>query len=846
MSDAKWIWRSGGESCPRNAFTWFRKVVDLPSLPGRPELRFSANSNARLLINGQVVRRKVSRYMEDRVTCDVVEVGPWLRVGRNVILVEHHNWGPVVTFQRTGNSHAGLYIASEWLNTDESWLWMPVPQMLEQEEQIIGVVGSAPRIRYGLRMDVRLGMDASAPDLDDYDWRKAAVITEQPWSSKAPVPAETRRQREYFLPVESVVNAGRSESTTAGESAPGRISRALKEGTCIPDGSLHAAARSLANSGAVLVEGTGGASRFLCLGFHQPIHGFPVMEFDSDVDGVMVDFVYTESPRLLYDGRMLVKPDGWLDPEAIVGKGYTDRVILGKGHHRVEIPEERTARWFAVHLHFPESGTVRISGAGFIKSQYTIKPIGTFECGDPQVDRIIRLMLVHAEVTMTDCYVDTPGREDGQWIEDSQLRAVVSARWFGENDLRRFLVRSHIESQMPDGNTHPFAPSNYPVGGATYDWSMQWVTALFEEYEWTGSTDLIQEHWPSLRKYMEMLLSMMDEEGIWRTNHLLADIRTGTGLTAPHQSSGLVTPMVHQKLLQSAAMARMIGEEDCARHWTYCAEKISKAYCRNHVVTTEGGLPYIKSVHDDRGDDSCFPLSQAAHTIAIFSGIVPLELAIKLVDFAYPEPDGSPPPNVQRWNNPTWFYRALKALSHVGKADRAVAHLKERCSVYLPGHVRNPVDANLQGPLGGPLPEYWVGREDLNLKTGEINTAQPEDDTGSHGWGAVPLAWIHEYLLGVCIAKPGGAELHIAPDPGGLPFISGWTVTPRGPVHVYHDPQDFRLEVILPADVTAAITPPPAFRDRRQRIVEGSIPGSVGDGKIYHVVGPGRFMLECW
>jgi len=112
------------------------------------------------------------------------------------------------------------------------------------------------------------------------------------------------------------------------------------------------------------------------------------------------------------------------------------------------------------------------------------------------------------------------------------------------------------------------------------------------------------------------------------------------------------------------------------------------------------------------------------------------------------------------------------------------------------------VPLSLQGPYGGPLPEYWVSREDLNLKPGEKNPAQPADETGSHGWGSVPLLWLHDSLLGVRIVELGGARLRIAPETGGLAYVAGHTATPKGGVWVYYDPQQWRVEVRIPEGVT--------------------------------------------
>jgi hypothetical protein len=116
-----------------------------------------------------------------------------------------------------------------------------------------------------------------------------------------------------------------------------------------------------------------------------------------------------------------------------------------------------------------------------------------------------------------------------------------------------------------------------------------------------------------------------------------------------------------------------------------------------------------------------------------------------------------------------------------------------------------------------------VSREDLGLKEGEVDPAQPGDETGSHGWGAVPLLWLHDSLLGVRILEAGGAKIRIAPQTGGLPFVAGHTMTPKGLVYVHWDPRMWRLETILPGGVEAEIV----------------VPAPDGKTRTYHAAQPG-------
>jgi hypothetical protein len=170
--------------------------------------------------------------------------------------------------------------------------------------------------------------------------------------------------------------------------------------------------------------------------------------------------------------------------------------------------------------------------------------------------------------------------------------------------------------------------------------------------------------------------------------------------------------------------------------------------------------------------------------------------------------------------------------------------LIERYAPYLPAHPRNPTPLKLQGPYGGPLPEYWISREDLNLKPGKKNRAQPTDETGSHGWGAVPLLWMHDTLLGVRIVEPGGGKLRIAPQSAAFPFVAGHTVTPKGPVWVRWDNQQQQLEIIIPAGVSAEVVLPPQCEGKPIAVVES--PGRIlqQQGRSLTIRGQGRYLFE--
>jgi len=121
------------------------------------------------------------------------------------------------------------------------------------------------------------------------------------------------------------------------------------------------------------------------------------------------------------------------------------------------------------------------------------------------------------------------------------------------------------------------------------------------------------------------------------------------------------------------------------------------------------------------------------------------------------------------------MYRALRALSDHGFGEIAARHFLERYRPYLPD---------------GPLPEYF-----LPLK------AQPPDATGSHGWAAVPLLWLHDTVLGVRLQKAGGDVLAWQPRYVGWPKVAGTTMTPQGACEVTIDWKKRKFEIRPPDGV---------------------------------------------
>ena len=372
---------------------------------------------------------------------------------------------------------------------------------------------------------------------------------------------------------------------------------------------------------------------------------------------------------------------------------------------------------------------------------------------------------------MSDTYVDTTGREDGQWLEDIQYRAQLAATWFGDVSLRQVTLRHATEQQQPHGRFRVFAPDNHNWPPLSLDWGLVWVGLLRDDWQWTGETTRIQKYFSNLIRFLDVPHTQTNAEGLLMDRTSIGDIRSPRRANFDFgEMESTPNSWYHGFLLDAITMAEAIGQKSQAEIWRQRAEALRRGFSR--FIVQEKSKP-ARVVEVWTPQEGAASFGQAATVSAVFYGIVPPRLRKEVLQSAFTRRDGSPPPGVSRWNNPTYVYRALRVLSDHGMGEIAAGHLLERYGPYLPD---------------GPLPEYFLPLE-----------GQPTDATGSHGWAAVSIPWLHDTVLGVRLAAPGGRVLAWQPRYVGWPKVSGTTMTPLGPCEVEIDWKKKRFQLRPPA-----------------------------------------------
>ena len=170
---AKYIWDSSDGS-EENVWMNFRKTVDLSETPKSLTAFVSADSKYWLYINGEnvVFEGGVKRGpTSDGSYFDTVEIGSYLKPGRNVISALVWYWGKDRNFSCTDSGKGGFLFEAGRIISDRSW------KVCRNEAYRNDKSASQPNYRlpeYSIYYDARLESgDRNSPDFDDSAWENA-------------------------------------------------------------------------------------------------------------------------------------------------------------------------------------------------------------------------------------------------------------------------------------------------------------------------------------------------------------------------------------------------------------------------------------------------------------------------------------------------------------------------------------------------------------------------------------------------------------------------------------------------------------------------------------------------
>ena len=424
-----------------------------------------------------------------------------------------------------------------------------------------------------------------------------------------------------------------------------------------------------------------------------------------------------------------------------------------------------------------------------------LERIGEFSCSDELVNQLHRNVVWGQRGNFVDVPTDCPQRDERLgWTGDLAVFSPTAVFLFESGGfLRDWLRDLDAEQRAADGMVAFVVPDvikflpphgDFGVQDSTAFWSDAAVWVPWAAWQAYGDREALAEAFPAMAAHVRRVEGKLAPTGLWDQGFqfgdwLDPDAPPEDPAAAKADKDVVSTAAVYRSSVMVAAVARELGMEEEAAHFSALAQRVRTAFDEHYV--------------DDRGRirSDC----STVYAVAIAFGLLD-EPQRQLAGDRLAELVAANGYRVATGFAGTPYI--CDALTLTGHLDEAYALLLEReCPSWL-------------YPVTMGATTVWE-RWDSMLPDGSIN---PGEMTSFNHYALGAVAdWLHRVVGGLAPAAPGYASVRIAPRPGGgLTWAKTSLRTPHGDVRVAWELVDGELTVQaeLPEGVTGEIDLPGA------------------------------------
>ena len=750
---AKWIW-AAGDGREKNVYYYFRREFSLDGRDGEYRVYIAADTRYQLFIDGRFVGRGAPQSQPFHQYYDEHIVTRYLRAGVNCLAVVVYHLGTLA------DTRGGLLAelvgegGGAILGTDASWR-VARAEAWQQDTYAFRGNQVAPYQEFFDARKVPQGWDQAG--FDDRAWQPATVIqgrqsdrvpTVLPWSklvlrdipfmTAEPVLASRIEKVEESL---DIANRSRPNDLAPGLSMVGNPLRYTR---------VENAENLLCETGTTVVQSSlchenldfdGLYAPAIVLDFGRVITAHLRLELEGEAGG-MVDIGYAER---LIDGYFNIALEG----------EFADRYILRSGRQTFESFNWRSFRYVKLRFRYCDR-PVTIHRVLGIVSTYPYKQRGSFHSGDERLNAVFRICRDTVQLCSNEFLMDTPWREQAQWLGDVALVTVPCIyACFGDTALPGKFFRQAAANQHPTGMLSNISNVvNHHWQDAHADYSLWWVQGLWNHYMYTGEAGWIHSLYPQALHVIYAHLDYVNDKGLiedmpYRIFIDWADVdRRGECAAYNAIFYGTLKAVLRMAQLKNDAYTVALAEQ--------AMRAIKSCFQRRFFDPRRGCFA------DANVDDELSPkVSEHANMAAINWGLCDEATGRAIVAAFYEK-------RSVRFTEAQPFFMAvvLSALDRLGRFDLALELIRERWG-------RRMVDKGLTSTL-----EEWY--QNGSWRDG---TFKGFLRTHSHAWSAIPAAFLIHNLTGFEILEPGCARVALSPQRTPFDYEVSCP-TPRGDVRV--------------------------------------------------------------
>ena len=451
-----------------------------------------------------------------------------------------------------------------------------------------------------------------------------------------------------------------------------------------------------------------------------------------------------------------------------------------------------------------------------------VRPVGTFTCGDPMLNRIHETALWTQRSNLHGVPTDNPHRERCGWLGDSHVVAEMTLFNF-DMPLVWIKYLRDIETSLIGGVAPTYvAPGQGNPGPASADWASALTQLPWYVYVYHGDKSVLAEHYGSCARWLEQVRSQwLDEDLI----HRHVGWNKGIGDWIPPGGNDQIdtpvpltsTALVYLDHTLMARMARVLDKPGEARFYADFAARQKDSF--NTV--------FYDREHHTYG-------SQTGNAMALRFGLVPVGDEEKVAQRLAHDVRESAGGHLTTGTLGT--RHLLGQLSRFGHGDEAIDILKKEDYPSI-GHLFT---------LGATtLWEHWGEQS-------EPGAIRPEDSRNQAMRGSFD-AWFYDGLCGIQHdpEQPGFKHFFVRPCfAGQLDHASAEYESPHGTIRSSWRRSETSVccHITVPANTTATLYPPDCrfdslqVNDRKPEDAEGVLQVQPEDGALR--VGAGQYKLS--
>ncbi|MFW6413911.1 MAG: alpha-L-rhamnosidase C-terminal domain-containing protein [Verrucomicrobiota bacterium] len=425
---------------------------------------------------------------------------------------------------------------------------------------------------------------------------------------------------------------------------------------------------------------------------------------------------------------------------------------------------------------------VSIKEAGVLGRNYDFENRGHFEASDKMVNQIWETGGNTLAGTIQDVFIDSPCKEETQFIADAMIQSWASFSVFGNYTLAEKALKEFAACQFETGEMPAAAPSGIYLN--IPDYALLWPVWLQKYYLFSGKKSVVEELSGHLKRLFSYFAAVSQPDSQLLGEHL----RSYGGYCFLDQGDidmdGVVTglnALYSRALLSGAWLFEEIGMLNEAQECRRKAAVISDAL-RRRTWDEQKGL-FADCYSNGQSSDS---FTTQTNILTLYGGVVEPEEYTDIFDKLFtdevPFYRMMPPEN----NNPYFNFFILEVAFALNRRQWAYDFMNWYWGAML------KEGATSWWELFDPRPEAE------NLERG----------SSCFGYGTSPNAFLIREIAGIRPAKPGFSSVYFNPLLTAVSSVNARVPTPYGHLTVQWELKgEKQLEATLTSNYPVSVIP---------------------------------------